>query len=176
LRKKSFHRMLACALAGLALPSLSLEIVEIGDLPFYNEDLEPETPAAWQALRQRVQQADAVLFLTPEYNRSVPAVLKNAVDVLSRPYGKGALAGKPAAVISASPGAMGGFGANHHLRQSLVGVGARAMASPEAYIGGVASLFDEQGALVNERTREFLQVFMKTLASWIAAVGKPPGA
>jgi len=173
LRKKSFHRLLAQALVGLALPSLCLEIVEVGDLPFYNEDLEPETPATWQALRQRVQQADAVLLLTPEYNRSVPAVLKNAVDVLSRPYGKGALTGKPAAVISASPGAMGGFGANHHPRQSLVGVGAKAMASPEAYIGGVTSLFDEQGALVNEKTREFLQVFMKAFANWTAAVGRP---
>ncbi|HEY8608213.1 MAG TPA: NAD(P)H-dependent oxidoreductase [Noviherbaspirillum sp.] len=171
LRKKSFNRLLAGALGELASPSLALRIAEIGDLPYYNEELEETPPATWQALRERIAAADAVLFLTPEYNRSVPAVLKNAVDVLSRPYGKSALTGKPAAVISSSPGALGGFGANHHLRQSLSCLGVRTMPTPEAYIGGIGSMFDEQGALSNAGTRDFLQKFMQSFGQWIAMTG-----
>lgn len=169
LRKHSLNLKLALALKELAAGQLSLHIVEIGDLPFYNEDLEPNAPAEWRRLRDRIQQVDALLFITPEYNRSVPAVLKNALDVLSRPYGKAVIAGKPAGVISSSPGAMGGFGANHHLRQSLVGVAARTMAVPEAYIGGAANLFDERGSLANAGTAEFLQKFLSALQQWIAA-------
>lgn len=172
LRKKSYNRMLAGALAKLSSSPLSLRIAEIGELPFYNEELEEATPASWQALRQRIAEADAVLFLTPEYNRSVPAVLKNAVDVLSRPYGKSALTGKPAAVISSSPGALGGFGANHHLRQSLVCLGVNTMPTPEAYIGGVVNLFDDQGELEDESAREFLLKFMQSFEQWIAMTGK----
>jgi chromate reductase len=167
LRKKSFNRMLAKALMELASPSLSLRMVEIGDVPFYNDELEDAPPATWQTLRQRVGKADAVLFLTPEYNRSVPAVLKNAVDVLSRPYGKSPLTGKPAAVISSSPGTLGGFGANHHLRQSLMCLGVNTMATPEAYVGGVAGLFDEQGNLVNTGTQNFLLKFLEAFEQWI---------
>lgn len=171
LRKNSYNRMLANTLAKLASPTLSLRIVEIGDLPFYNDDLEASKPAAWQALRQRIAEADAVLFLSPEYNRSVPAVLKNAVDVLSRPYGKSALTGKPAAVISSSIGAQGGFGANHHLRQSLVVLGVNTMSTPEAYIGNIGGLFNEQGNLQNENTRDFLLKFMQSFEQWIKMTG-----
>lgn len=167
LRKQSYNRMLAGALARLDSSAHAFDIVEIGDLPFYNEELEASTPASWQAIRQRIADADAVLFLTPEYNRSVPAVLKNAVDVLSRPYGKSALTGKPAAVISSSQGALGGFGANHHLRQSLVCLGVNTMPTPEAYIGGVGSMFDQQGNLTSEPTRDFLQAFMRSFEQWI---------
>jgi len=170
LRQKSLNRMLANALANLAPAALSLQIVEIGDLPFYNDDLEPSPPAAWQAFRERIAQAHAVLLVSPEYNRSVPAVLKNAIDVLSRPYGKSALTGKPAAVITSSPGALGGFGANHHLRQSLVGVGAKTMAAPEAYVGGVNTLFDAEGDLSNPTTREFMQKFVEALQDWTSTV------
>ncbi|TCS36296.1 chromate reductase [Paucimonas lemoignei] len=166
-RKKSFNRMLAQSLAELVAPSMSLRIVEISDLSYYNDELEADLPASWQRIRQEVGAADAVLFVTPEYNRSVPAVLKNAVDVLSRPYGKSVLAGKPAAVISSSPGALGGFGANHHLRQSLVGIGVNTMPTPEAYIGGIATAFDEQGKLVNASTKEFLQTFIKAFEQWV---------
>src|SRR5436309_2928635 len=121
LRKASFNGKLANALISLRPSSLKLDIVEIGQLPLYNEDLETAAPPAqWTAFRQRVKAADAVLFVTPEYNRSVPAVLKNAIDVGSRPYGKSVWSGKPGGVISNSPGALGGFGANPHLRQSLV--------------------------------------------------------
>lgn len=167
LRKKSFNRMLAYALSELARPALCLEIVEIGALPFYNDDQEAEPPASWLALRERLARSDAVLFVTPEYNRSVPAVLKNAVDVLSRPFGAGALNGKPAAIVTSSPGAMGGFGASHHLRQSLVCLGVDVMASPEVYLGNVGSLFDDEGALANPGTADFLRRFLSAFSSWV---------
>jgi chromate reductase len=173
LRKEAYSRRMANALAGVAPPSLKLEVVEIGDLAFYNQDDETTTPpAAWTALRQRVRRADAVLFVTPEYNRSVPAVLKNALDVASRPYGQSAWSGKPGAVVSISPGALGGFGANHHLRQSLVFLDVPTMQQPEAYIGGAATLFDEQGAVANESTRRFLTTIMTSFADWIQLVGR----
>ena len=167
LRKDAYSRKLALALAALAPPSLKLGIVEIGQIPLYNQDLEADSPAQWVALRQRIKAADAVLFVTPEYNRSVPAALKNAIDVASRPYGQSAWDGKPGAVVSASPGAVGGFGANHHLRQSLVFLNVPAMQQPEVYIGGVAELFDASGAITKDATREFLTKFMLAFAAWI---------
>ena len=139
LRKGSFNRKMANALMRMAPASLVLEIVEIGDLPLYNQDEDANPPAASAAFKARIQQADAVLFVTPEYNRSVPGVLKNAIDIASRPYGKSAWNGKPAAVISVSPGAIGGFGANHALRQSLVFLehaGAAAAGSLHRWRGG----------------------------------------
>ncbi len=168
LRKGSLNRMTARALIGLAPPSLALELVEIRDLPLYDQDLDGTSPpAAWAAFRDRIRRADAVLFVTPEYNRSVPGALKNALDVGSRPYGHSAWAGKPAAIVSVSPGAIGGFGANHHLRQSLVFLDMPAMQQPEAYVGGAAALFDEQGSPKVEATREFLRKFMEAFAAWI---------
>jgi chromate reductase len=168
LRKGSYNRLTAKALAGLAPATLHLEILEIGQLPFYNEDEDKGAPpAAWTAFRQKVKAADAVLFVTPEYNRSVPGVLKNAIDVASRPYGQNAFDGKPGAVVSVSPGAIGGFGANHHLRQSLVFLDVPAMQQPEAYVGGAATLFAEDGSIVNEGTRKFLTSFMAAFATWI---------
>ncbi|HLW12430.1 MAG TPA: NADPH-dependent FMN reductase [Casimicrobiaceae bacterium] len=167
LRRESFNRKMANALLGMAPPSLALEIVEIRDLPLYNQDDDANPPAASAAFKARIQQADAVVFVTPEYNRSVPGVLKNAIDVASRPYGKSAWNGKPAAVISVSPGAIGAFGANHHLRQSLVFLNMPALQQPEAYIGGAAGLFDEQGKLINDSTRDFLKKFLDAFAAWI---------
>ena len=169
LRKASFNRKIALALAELAPPALDLEIVEIGDLPLYNQDFDDEgrPPAAWTGFREKVAAFDAVLFVTPEYNRSVPAALKNALDVGSRPYGKSVWSGKPGAVVSSSPGAIGGFGANHHLRQSLVFLDIPILQQPEAYIGGVAGLFDDQGRLTNDGTRAFLTQFMARFAGWI---------
>jgi len=169
LREGSFNRMTAQALMELAPESLQLEIVDIADLPFYDQDLDADTPPAqWTAFRERIRRAAAVLFVTPEYNRSVPGVLKNAIDVGSRPYGQSAWNGKPAGVISVSPGAIGGFGANHHLRQSLVFLNMPAMQQPEAYIGNCASLFDDHGKLSNESTRKFLQGFLDAFATWVA--------
>jgi chromate reductase len=170
LRKASFSRNMAKALAAVAPDNLHLQIVEIGQLPPYNEDEETAAPpAAWVAFRDQVGGADAILFVTPEYNRSAPGFLKNAIDVGSRPYGKSVWSGKPGAVVSVSPGALGAFGANHHLRQSLVFLDVPAMQQPEAYIGGAAGLFDEAGTLTNDATRTFLTKFMTAFAAWIDA-------
>ncbi|MCW7539648.1 NAD(P)H-dependent oxidoreductase [Aquabacterium sp. A7-Y] len=168
LRRESLNRKLALALARIAPESLDLQIVEIGDLPLYNQDLDGEPPAAWVSFKQRIAASDAVLFLTPEYNRSVPAPLKNAIDVGSRPYGHSAWSGKPAGIISLSPGAVGGFGANHHLRQSLVFLDMPCLQQPEAYIGGGDKLFDAQGDIANESTRGFLGKYLATFEQWVA--------
>lgn len=168
LRKESFTRKTAKALIALAPESLALEIIEIGRLPIYNQDLEETPPDAWTNFREQLKGFDGFLFVTPEYNRSVPAVLKNAIDVGSRPYGKNIWDGKPGAVVSVSPGALGAFGANHHLRQSLVFLNIPTMAQPEAYVGGAAKLFDEHENLTNDSTREFLKKFMAAFAEWVA--------
>ncbi|AZD60629.1 Chromate reductase [Pseudomonas chlororaphis subsp. aurantiaca] len=185
LRKASINRKVALALAELAPANLRLQIVEIGDLPLYNEDIDVDPPAAYKVFREQVSAADAVLFVTPEYNRSVPAPMKNAIDVGSRPYGKSAWSGKPGAVISASPGAIGGFGANHHLRQSLVFLNVPCMQQPEAYLSGAGSAFDEAGKL-SESLKPFLEKFINAYAQWveqhkssdpdIAGVGQPAPA
>ncbi|NLZ16879.1 MAG: NAD(P)H-dependent oxidoreductase [Desulfobulbaceae bacterium] len=168
LRKESFNRKLAKVLTELAPPSLQLDIVEINSLPFYNEDLDTANPPApWQEFRQKVAAYDGLLFLTPEYNRSVPAVLKNALDVGSRPYGQNVWNAKPAAVISLTLGALGGFGANHHLRQSLTCLNVPVMQQPEVYIGNAPALFDDQGNLTNADTREFLNTIMQAFSTWV---------
>ena len=169
LRRDSINRKVANALAELAPEGLKLKFVEIGQLPIYNQDGDDKPAAEWTAFRERIGMADAVLFVTPEHNRSVPAALKNAIDVGSRPYGKSAWSGKPGAVVSASPGGIGGFGANHHLRQSLVFLDVPAMAQPEAYIGGAEKLFDANGKLINDETRKFLLDFIQAYETWIAA-------
>jgi len=176
LRKASLNGMLANTLMSLAPSSMKLETVEIGQLPFFNQDLETAaTPAPWTAFRQRIKAADAVLFVTPEYNRSVPAALKNALDVGSRPYGSSVWDRKPAAIVSGSPSAIGAFGANHHLRQSLVFLNVPTMQQPEAYLGHADKLFDEQGKLVNDGTRKFLQEFMQAFANWVETVRSQGG-
>ena len=168
LRKDSLNRKAARAVAQLAPAGTVLEIVEIGDLPLYDEDLETAgAPGPWTRFREQVKASDAVLFVTPEYNRSVPGALKNAIDVGSRPYGASVFAGKPAAVMSLSPGAVGGFGANHHLRQSLVFLDMPVLQQPEAYVGGAGSLFDEHGGLADGGTRDFFRGFIETFARWI---------
>lgn len=167
LRKDSLNRKLANALIGLAPDSLKMHIVEMGDLPLYNQDFDGDPPPAARRFKEQVQAADAVLFVTPEYNRSVPGVLKNAIDIASRPYGQSAWNGKPGAVITLSPGAIGGFGANHHLRQSLVFLNVPVLQQPEAYIGNGANLFDDKGGIANESTREFLQKFLGAFEQWI---------
>jgi len=168
LRKDSLNRKMALAAGELAPETLDLEIVEIGALPHYNADLDEGTPPdGWLTFRQQIRSAQGVLFVTPEFNRSVPGALKNAIDVGSRPYGQSAWAGKPCGVISVSPGALGGFGANHHLRQSLVFLDMPTMQQPEAYIGGAADLFDDQGRLTSASTREFVSKYMQAFARWV---------
>ena len=169
LRKGSYTRMIANELIANAPNNLALEIVEIGNLPLYNQDLDDQKtpPAEWVAFRDRIRRMDAVLFVTPEYNRSTPGVLKNAIDVGSRPYGNSVWSKKPAAIVSVSPGAIGGFGANHHMRQSLVFLDMPAMQQPEAYIGNASKLVDSNGKLTSDTTRQFLRTIMSSFASWI---------
>ncbi len=167
LRKESFTRKTAKALIALAPASLKLEIVEIGQLPLYNQDDDANPPAASAAFKARVRKAEAVLFVTPEYNRSVPGLLKNAIDIASRPYGDSAWSGKPGGVVSVSPGAIGGFGANHHLRQSLVFLNVPALQQPEAYIGGAAKLFDASGTLIDDSVRQFLTKYLEAFEKWV---------
>ncbi|MBZ9784480.1 NAD(P)H-dependent oxidoreductase [Pseudomonas sp. REP124] len=167
LRQASINRKVALALADLAPANLKLKIVEIRDLPLYSEDIDGETPpAAYSTFRQEVRSSDAVLFVTPEYNRSIPAPMKNAVDVGSRPYGQAVWSGKPGAVISVSPGAVGGFGANHHLRQCMVFLDVPLMQQPEAYVGGAGTAFDESGKL-SDSLRPFLQKFIDGFGKWV---------
>ena len=167
LRKASLNKKLAEAMTRLAPENLKFEFVSIGDLPLYNEELEEDVPAAWANFRETMKDKDGVLFYTPEYNRSVPASLKNAIDVGSRPYGKSVWDRKPAAIVTASPGAIAGFGANHHLRQSLVFLNMPTLQQPEAYIGAVNKLLSEEGEITNEGTKEFLTTFMSAFASWV---------
>ena len=169
LRKDSINRKVSHALIELAPKSLGLTLVEIGKLPLYNQDDEANPPLAWKQFRHKINGLDAVLFVTPEYNRSVPAALKNALDVGSRPFAKNVWNDMPSAIVSASPGPIGGFGANHHLRQSLVALNSPTMAAPELYIGGADKLFDASGKLINEEMRKRLQQFMKAFDDWIDA-------
>ena len=167
LRKESFTRKVAKSIMLLAPPTLEMTIVEIGQLPLYNQDDDNNPAEPVRRFKTEIAQAQGVLFVTPEYNRSVPGVLKNAIDVGSRPYGQSAWSGKPGAVVSASPSGIGGFGANHHLRQSLVFLNVPAMAQPEAYIGGVDKLLGEDGSISNAGTREFMQKFLAAFEQWI---------
>ncbi len=169
LRKASFTRRVAEAMVRLAPGAYAYEFVEIGDLPLYNQDLDaPDvTPPQWLAFRDRVRPFAGVLFATPEHNRSIPAALKNALDVGSRPYGQSAWNGKPAGIVSVTPGAMGGFGANHHLRQSLVFLNMPAMAQPEAYVGHAADLIADDFSVKVEATRTFLANYMKAFETFV---------
>ena len=167
LRKESLTRKVANALIGIAPEGLQLKIVEIGDLPLYNEDLEKDPPAAWTRFRDEVRPVDGVIFVTPEYNRGVSGVLKNAIDVGSRPYGSSVYAQKPAAVISQSPGALGGFGANHQLRQSLVFLDMPVLQQPEAYLNHTGQYFDDAGKLTKDDTRQLLEKLLSAFAGLI---------
>jgi chromate reductase len=171
LRKESWNRKVANEIVRLAPEDWQMEFVEIGDLPHYNEDLETETPpAAWTAFRDELKSADGVIFFTPEYNRTIPGALKNAIDVGSRPYGTSAWQGLVGAVVSVSPGAIGAFGANHVLRQSMVFLGVP-MLPHEAYIGGVSNVFDEKGVLA-ESTDKFLSGFIDQFKDWLDRLSK----
>ena len=174
LRKESLNLKMAKVLISLAPESLKLEIVPIGDLPLFNQDLDTEgkVPAAWTKFRTEIKSCQGVLFVTPEYNRSVPGVLKNAIDVGSQPGGQSVWGGKPGAVISVSPGAIGGFGANHHLRQSCVFLDVPMLQQPEAYIGQASTLFNDKGEITNEDKRKFLRHFMDSYAKWVETIAK----
>ncbi|GGI65902.1 MULTISPECIES: NADPH-dependent FMN reductase [Enterococcus] len=158
LREGSYNKQVAATFEKLFPENIEVGYLEIGNLPFYNEDLDTEgnVPQAWTDFRNDAATYDGFVFFTPEYNRSVPAVVKNALDVGSRPYGASIWDGKPALVVSASMGAIAGFGANHHLRQSLVFLNMPTLQQPEAYVGAVQNLIDENGTF-NESTTGFFQ-------------------
>ena len=167
LRKESFNKKIANEVLKLASSNLELEILEIGQLVYYNEDIDQgNPPEEYVKFRNKIKNSDGFLFFTPEYNRGLSAVLKNAIDVASRPYGKNSWAGKPGAVISVSVSALGAFGANHLLRQSMVFVDVPMMQQPEAYIGNASSLFDDSGKLVKD-TKDFLQNFIDSFEKWV---------
>jgi chromate reductase len=175
LRRDSYTRKLVRAMATLAPPGLQIEIAELADLPMYNQDDENDPPAAVLRFRARILRCDGVLFATPEYNRSLPGVLKNAIDVGSRPYGKSVWSGKPAAVVSTSPGALGAFGANHALRQSLVFLNMPTL-QQEAYIGHVDRLFDASADIADPASRQFLQAILQGFEAWVRRLQAPDPA
>jgi chromate reductase len=174
LRTESLSRKLALNLFARATPRLRCALLEIGDLPLYNQDLDVAPPAPWQRLRSQIRAADALLFVTPEYNRSIPGLLKNAIDVASRPQGQNSFDCKPAAVISQTPHSLGAFGANHALRQCCVYLNMPLMQQPEAYLSGTSALLDEAGKVKSPETIKFLDDFIEAFADWISRVNAQP--
>jgi chromate reductase len=158
IRKNSYSQSLANNLVALLPEGYDAEFIKIDNLAFYNPDLDDGNPPdSYQFFRDQIRDVDAVIFVTPEYNRSYPAALKNALDVGSRPYGHSVWNGKPALVVSQSPGNLSGFGAHHHLRQVLTMLNMPTLQQPEAYIAHTHKLIDEHGMINNEGTLEFLQ-------------------
>lgn len=172
LRRESYSMAVAKAAASVAPEDLSISFIEIGDLAMYNQDLDDDgdAPESWNRFRSEVKELDGVLFVTPEYNRSVPAVIKNALDVGSRPYGSNVWDGKAGGIISVSPGALGAFGANHHLRQPMVFLNVYMMQQPESYISKVASLLNEKGELTDEKHLGYLKNYMNAFSQWVHRV------
>lgn len=171
LRKESINRKVARSICAFAADKLDCSIVEIGDLPLYNQDDEGNPPPEYVRFREAVAAADGVLFCTPEYNRGVPGVLKNAVDVGSRPYGQSVWDKKPAAIITASPGAIGGFGANHQLRQNCVFLNMPVMQQPEAYLGHVTDdSFDSDGCLKEGPLKDLVLKLAAAFADWVDVI------
>lgn len=168
LRQGSYSRIIANKIKDINSESLEFEFIDISELPIYNEDFDEKItePASYQPFREKVKNSDAFLFVTPEYNRSVPAVLKNALDVGSRPANQSVWQHKPGAIISVSPGAIGGFGANHHLRQTLSFLNIYMMQQPEMYLGNIINSIDDESN-VSERTTKFLTSFVTSLEQWI---------
>lgn len=168
-RKDSFSRKIAQSIVERMPAKFEMQEIKIGQLPLFNQDYDDEgkTPAKWVVFREEIRRVQGYLFVTPEYNRSVPPVLKNALDVASRPYGQNAWNGKPGAVVSVSPGKPGGFGANHHLRQTLSFLNVYTMQQPELYIGSVTELLDKEGKISSEETGKFIQAAADAFAAWV---------
>lgn len=168
LRDGSFNRRLARAVERLAPPELRFDPVPIGELPLYNQDFDADYPAAGRALKKQIEAADALLFVTPEYNRSIPGVLKNAIDLASRPWGTNSFAGKPGAVISASIGAPGGAMSQQHLRNVLAYLDVPTLGQPEVFVqfkddGPI----DAEGEISSAGTQKFLQGFVDRYVAWV---------
>jgi len=168
LRKDSLNRRVARSICAFAGEILDCSIIEIGDLPLYNQDLDSDPPEQWTRFRQAIAAADGVLFCSPEYNRGIPGVLKNAIDVGSRPYGQSVFDKKPGAIVTASPGSIGGFGANHQIRQAAVFLNMPIMQQPEAYFGHVSDdSFDESGCLKDGPLKDLIMVIAGSFANWV---------
>ena len=168
LRKESFSLKIANALAKIAPETLKLNILTLHDISFFNQDLEAAPPADWVAFREKLQKSDGVLFITPEYNRSIPGVLKNAIDVGSRPYGKSSFLGKPIGIISNSPGPLGGVNAAMNLKQILPGYSGTIMGQPEIYLNAVGDAFDDKGELAKESMKPVLKQYIDAFAAFVA--------
>ena len=168
LREGSINRKVARSICALRGDNLDCSMVEIGDLPLYNQDLDANPPEQWVRFRKQVAEADGVLFCSPEYNRGIPGVLKNAIDVGSRPYGQSVFDKKPAAIVTASPGSIGGFGANHQIRQAGVFLNMPMMQQPEAYLGHVTDdSFDDSGCIKEGPLRDLVLVLASAFANWV---------
>lgn len=172
LRKESFSLKIANAFAKIAPPSLKLEIVTLHGLSFFNQDLEATPPADWLAFREKIQASDAVLFVTPEYNRSISGVLKNAIDVGSRPYGKSSFNGKPTGIVASSPGPLGGVSAAMHLKSILPGISGPILQQPEIYLNGVGDAFDDKGNLTKEPLEKVMKTYIDAFAAWVDRLKK----
>jgi chromate reductase, NAD(P)H dehydrogenase (quinone) len=172
LRKEGFTLKIANALAKLAPDTLKLDVVTLHDISFFNQDLEAAPPADWLAFREKVQKSNVVLFVTPEYNRSIPGVLKNVIDVASRPYGKSSFLGKPTGIISNSPGPLGGVSAAKHLQNILPGIAGPILGQPEIYLNGVGDAFDDKGHLVKESMQKVLQQYIVAFAAFVEKQNK----
>jgi chromate reductase len=168
LRKQSLSLKIAHALAKLSPDTLKLNVVTLHELGFFSQDLEASPPAEWLAFRDKIKASDGVLFVTPEYNRSIPGVLKNAIDIASRPYGQSSFNGRPVGIISNSPGVLGGVNAAKHLQQILPGISGSIMQQPEAYLGAVGDAFDDKGELTKDSLRDVLKVYVTAFVAWVA--------
>ena len=168
LREDSLNRKVARSICAIQHERLDCHIVQIGDLPLYNQEYDGNSPPEYERFRDEIRKADGVLFVSPEYNRGVPGVLKNAIDIGSRPYGKSVWDRKPAAIVTVSPGSIGGFGANHQIRQAAVFLNMPVMQHPEAYLGNVSDdQFDDRGLLKEGKTREFVEKIAAAFADWV---------
>jgi chromate reductase len=167
LRKESFTLKIANALDKLAPATLKLDVVSLHGISFFNQDLEATPPADWVAFREQIQKSAGVLFVTPEYNRSIPGVLKNAIDVASRPYGKSSFLGKPVGIVSNSPGPLGGVNAAKHLQNILPGISGPILGQPEIYLTGIGDAFDEKGDLTKEAVQKVLQQYIDAFAAFV---------
>ena len=167
LRKESFSLKIANALAKLAPDTIKPDVVTLHGISFFNQDLEAAPPADWLAFREKLQKSEGVLFVTPEYNRSVPGVLKNAIDVGSRPYGKSSFLGKPTGIVSNSPGPLGGVSAAKHLQNMLPGISGSIMGQPEIYLNGIGDAFDDKGALIKESLQTVLKQYIDAFAAFV---------
>jgi chromate reductase len=167
LRKESFSLKVANALAKLAPATLKLEVITPHGISFFNQDLEAAPPADWLAFRDKLQKSNGVLVVTPEYNRSIPGVLKNAIDVGSRPYGKSSFLGRPVGIVSNAPGTLGGVNAAKHLQQILPGIAGSIMGQPEIYLNGIGDAFDDKGQLIKESLQKVLQQYIDAFAAFV---------